>query len=352
MSAGQPVVRSADVDGRFVLSGLPALSRSTVDCREELRTDVDRLRETWPAARLVAVDSHGRTPMIHAPGGFALDWRSTTDLGPEPLETAVLLGEENGRYFWASRFDTEEPAPSGRPGWSSDTALADVELGSSAGWLDLRTAGSLLGDTEAGLFTSAVAVLNWHRQARFCVVCGGQTRPVKFGWAQVCAGCGREEYPRTDAATICLVHDEEGRNGEHILLARQPIWPPGRYSVLAGFVEAGESLEVCVAREIEEEVGVVAHDVRYLGSQPWPFPRSLMIGFAAVADRAAPLHPAAGEIEDPRWVHRDEVRAALAHTGESLFTANGRGGQPPTDLLLPGMVSIAGRMISSWAATP
>lgn len=342
---------STDLDGRFELSGPPALSRSTVDRREEVRADAARLRGTWPAATVLVVDPHGRTPMVHAPGGFALDRRPSGEFGPVPVEHAVFLGVEDGQYFWGVRVEAEEPPPAGRPGWSTDLGTDSAEAGSSAGWLDLRTAGSLLGDTESGLFTTAVAVLNWHRQAKFCVGCGSPTHPAVFGWAQTCTGCGREEYPRTDAATICLVHDGAGPNGEHILLARQPIWPPGRYSVLAGFVEAGESLEACVVREIAEEVGVTVRDVRYLGSQPWPFPRSLMIGFAAVADRDAELRPAAGEIEDARWVHRDEVRAALAHTGESLFTANGHPGTTsPPDILLPGMVSIAGRMIASWVA--
>lgn len=334
-----------DLGGAFQLSGLPALSRSTVDRREGLRDDVERLTETWPDSKLVVVDPHGRAPMRYTADGFALDYRAAADLGPEPVVSAVLLGAQDDQYFWAVRVEAEAPESTGRSGWSSDLRPADVENGGSAGWLDLRASGSLLSDTDAGLLTTAVGVLNWHRQAKFCTVCGSPTVPAKFGWAQVCTGCHREEYPRTDAATICLVHDGVGRNGEHVLLARQPIWPPGRYSVLAGFVESGESLESCVVREIAEEAGIWVRDVRYLGSQPWPFPRSLMIGFTAVADRGDELRAAVGEIEDARWVHRDEVRSALAGAGEGLFTGNGHGG-----LLLPGMVSIAGRMIASWAA--
>ena len=119
---------------------------------------------------------------------------------------------------------------------------------------------------------------------------------------------GHEDYPRTDPAVICLVHD----GAERVLLARQPVWPEGRFSVLAGFVEAGESLEACVLREIHEEVGVPVREVSYLGSQAWPFPRSLMVGFQAVADADAPLRPAEGEIAEAMWVTRDELRAALA----------------------------------------
>ena len=137
---------------------------------------------------------------------------------------------------------------------------------------------------------------------------------------------------------ICLVHDDDGVNGARVVLARQPIWPPERYSVLAGFVEAGESLEACVVREIAEEVGVTVSGVRYLGSQPWPFPRSVMVGFAAVAPAGAPLHPADGEIEEARWVSRADLRAALAAGGEV------------EGLRLPGPTSIARMMLAGWAA--
>jgi NAD+ diphosphatase len=149
---------------------------------------------------------------------------------------------------------------------------------------------------------------------------------------------------------ICLVHSTEGVNGSHVLLARQPIWPAGRYSVLAGFVEAGESLEACVVREIHEEVGASVSDVRYLGSQPWPFPRSIMLGFTARADRAAPLVPADGEIEEALWVSRAEVRTAFQNSA-----ARGEGSKPTpiangaAEIILPGNSSIARVMLKAWA---
>jgi NAD+ diphosphatase len=161
---------------------------------------------------------------------------------------------------------------------------------------------------------------------------------TKAGWATKCPNCGREEYPRTDPAVICLVHDGPG-DGSQVLLARQPIWPKGRYSVLAGFVEAGESLEACVAREICEEVGVDVTDIRYLGSQPWPFPRSLMLGFAAHAAPDQPVRLQDGEIEEALWVSRDMVREALAAEADGAEHWLG----------LPGPTSIARRMLESWA---
>lgn len=312
----------------FELVELPALSRFTVDRREPLRGDERRLAQLWPKSRVITVDAHGRAPV--ADRGTRLVDHPATDFGDEPPDTAVLLGEQDGVAYWAvplTEDETDVAAPSGR-------AWFQAELTDEQQWLDLRAAGALLDDTGAGLFTSAVALFHWHRSAKFCAVCGGPTESIKSGWARVCERCGREEYPRTDAAVICLVHD----GGDRVLLARGAGWPEGRYSVLAGFVEAGESLEACVAREIEEEVGVEVGEIRYLGSQPWPFPRSLMVGFEAVADPTEPLRLADGEIAQAKWVDRADVRRALAEPGSV-----------PDLLLAPG-ASIAYRMIQSWVA--
>lgn len=316
----------------FQLPAVPRLSRSTVDREEPARTDSARLAKLWATGRLVLVDKKGRTPVLA--GGTELSTRPTTgDLPPE----AMLLGELDGVGYWALMTDEElregtVASPDRSWGlWAGATSEDGEE------WHDLRTTGALLSDTDAGLFTTAVGLANWHARAGFCAKCGAPVERVNAGWATRCTGCGREEYPRTDPAVICLVHDNAGVNGESVLLARQPIWPPARYSVLAGFVEAGESLEACVAREIREEVGIEVADIRYLGSQPWPFPRSIMVGFTAVAvDRAAALIPAEGEIEDAQWFTRAQVRAALAED------------QP--DLKLPGATSIAYQMITGWAA--
>lgn len=313
----------------FQLAAVPRLSRSTVDRGEPARTDQARLAKLWANGRLVLVDRKGRTPV--SKDLTDLSTRPTTgDLPPD----ALLLGELDGVGYWAQLTTEEliEDVPSPNPSWGGPGARsADGEV-----WFDLRMTGALLSDTAAGLFTTAVALTSWHHRSRFCANCGNRVEPVNAGWATHCTGCGREEYPRTDPAVICLVHDGEGENGSKVLLARQPIWPKGRYSVLAGFVEAGESLEACVAREIQEEVGIAVRDIRYLGSQPWPFPRSVMIGFAAVAtDPEAQLTPADGEIEEALWVPRAEVRSAFAETHLSLK--------------LPGETSIAYQMIKGWA---
>jgi NAD+ diphosphatase len=315
---------------RFELLGAPVLSRSAVPRDESLRRDVARQRAGWPTARLVVVDEAGRTPVEWTgrppEGPWGMDTDGTAHLvtmpttGDTPPADAVLLGEADGTAYWAVR-QHGELVPGEDP-----TTLAD-----------LRTAGAALDALGAGLLTTAVAALNWHDAARFCGRDGSPTRPEAAGWHRVCAAHGHEDYPRTDPAVICLVHD----GADRVLLARQPVWPEGRFSVLAGFVEAGESLEACVLREIHEEVGVPVRDVAYRGSQAWPFPRSLMVGFQAVADADVALHPAQGEIAEAMWVTRTELRAALA--AGDWAGAEGV-------LRLPGAVSIARAMLEAWAA--
>ena len=313
----------------FQLQGPPLLSRATVRRPEPLFADAEAQAKLWPDGRLLLVDQAGCVPVRSS----SLVFQRAGDFAGVAPDEVVLLGEQDGVGYWALRVDRDgqEERPTWRV-WEGPAPTDDEQ------WLDLRAVGALLGDMDAGLFTTAAAVLNWQRVSRFCAKCGSAVRNVRAGWATSCTGCGREEYPRTDPAVICLVHDGEGENGSHMLLARQPTWPPYRYSVLAGFVEAGESLEDCVMREIGEEVGLAVRDVRYLGNQPWPFPRSLMIGFTAIADRSAPLLLADGEIAEARWVSRAQVKAALAGGTDDGFA-------------LPAGVSIARHMVDAWAAT-
>ncbi len=328
----------------FALLTQPVLSRSEVFRDEPLRTDLARQESGWAKARLVVVDEKGRTPVawdatpdagfqvadagswdVAHGAGATLRTRATT--GATPTEGAVLLGEQDGVAFWAIR---------GEP----DLAAGD----DPAEWTDLRMAGAVLDAQGAGLFTTAVSVLNWHDAARFCARDGSPNHVANAGWHMHCEANSHEEYPRTDPAVICLVHDGGVGEDAQVLLARQPSWPEGRFTVLAGFVEGGESLEACVQREIHEEVGAAVTDIRYLGSQAWPFPRSLMVAFHAVADPTLPLIPADGEIAEAMWVSRADLREALRR-GEW-------GGTPPAGerlLLLPGKVSIARSMVEAWA---
>lgn len=324
----------------FELHRVPALARVAVDRGESLRLDPDGLRAGWPKARVLVVDVKGRTPVPLQEDALSL--RPAPTVADEPPDGAIFLGRADDGDYWAvldiPAVDGEVIERPGRFGVLVTNVVADGEM-----WVGLREHGDQLDDTGAGLLTTALALRAWYRRAQFCAKCGARTDVVQFGWASRCTGCGREEYPRTDPAVICLVHDDVGVNGEHVLLARGPDWPEWARSVLAGFVEAGESLEACVVREIREEVGVQVRDVRYLGSQPWPFPRSIMLGFAARADKDAPLELADGEIASARWYSRAEVREAFARA-ERPRPADS------TELTLPSNASIARVMLEAWAA--
>ncbi|WP_436494058.1 NAD(+) diphosphatase [Actinokineospora sp. HUAS TT18] len=313
----------------FRLAGLPALSRATAVRDEPVRKDPERLDALWSTGKVLLVDRFGRTPVTD--DATALRLRAGADVAPARPAEAALLGEADGVAYWSlPAAEPMRPDPVTPPNSWGLWSGARSETGEA--WHDLRAIGALLNDTDAGLFTAAVALANWHARARFCAKCAAPVTRAAAGWATTCTGCGREEYPRTDPAVICLIHDTED---EHVLLARQPIWPADRYSVLAGFVEGGESLEACVEREMAEEVGAKVTDIRYLGSQPWPFPRSIMIAFAAQADRTADVTLAEGEIEDARWFTRAEVQKAFS--GDSA------------DLILPGPTSIAHHMLAAWS---
>ena len=210
----------------------------------------------------------------------------------------------------------------------SDAGAALVEPDPDR-WVSLRESGPSLGAGESALMTAAVALANWHAANGNCPRCGAVTTPELAGWARRCPACQNQIFPRTDPAVIVLVLDDDDR----LLLGSNVLWPEGRYSLLAGFVEAGESLESAVCREIAEESGVPVENPRYLGSQPWPFPRSMMLGFSArVAAGVDPeaLRPDGEEIVDLRWFSRDQLRAEAG------------------TLLLPGTSSIARHLIDLW----
>lgn len=187
----------------------------------------------------------------------------------------------------------------------SPTGSAPPAAGSPrAGLREL--AGSLEPDMAA-LVATSLGLANWHRSHQRCSRCGAPTEPVLAGWIRRCPEDGSDHYPRTDIAVIMAVTDEAGR----LLLGRAPAWPPGRMSVLAGFVEPGETLEQAVAREVREEVGIEVRDVRYVADQPWPFPSSLMIGFTARAVQTDLVLDHV-EIVEARWVSRGDVRSLIS----------------------------------------
>ncbi|MCB0947964.1 MAG: NAD(+) diphosphatase [Mycobacterium sp.] len=304
----------------FRLRHVPLLSRVGADRADTLRTDIDAAVAGWSDALLLRVDR--RNQVLISDGRVVLG--PASKVADEPPRDAVFLGRlGDGRHAWAIRAELQAP----------EDPRAPTEV------LDLRRAGQIFDDVSAQLVATATALLNWHDNARFSPIDGAPTAPAKSGWSRTDLVTGHEEFPRIDPAVICLVHDGHDR----AVLARQTQWPQRLFSILAGFVEAGESFESCVVREIAEEIGLNVTDVEYLGSQPWPFPRSLMVGFHALGDPEQEFSFNDGEIAEAGWFTRGEIREALDH-GDWSSTSQSR-------LLLPGSISIAREIIESWAAS-
>ena len=268
---------------------------------------------------MLRIDAEGRTS-VAADG--TPDVPRGRDLGTPPEADAVFLGLRGDEAWFALDIGEGAPGPLSAP-FEARPARD--------GRIDLRSAAAHWPAFEATAFAQARAVLHWRRRHRFCGACGGALRWLRGGWQGHCDGCGLDHYPRTDPAVIVAVTD-----GERLLLGRQASWPARRYSTLAGFVEPGETLEQTVVREVMEESGVRVRESRYLGSQPWPFPSSLMLGFVADAEPDPPQ--ADDELEDGRWFTRDEVGAALRNETQD------------EGLLLSPSISISRWLIEAWHA--
>jgi NAD+ diphosphatase len=228
----------------------------------------------------------------------------------------------------------------GAPVLAADLSSAAVEqtapapvLGLPGQWTALRGAGPSLLREDAAVLAFGRAMLIWARRTRFCGTCGGPTAPREGGHVRACLDphCGTQHHPRTDPAVIMLVEE-----GDSVLLHRQHGWPEGMWSILAGFVEPGETLEEAVIREVHEETGITVEGVAYAGCQPWPFPSSLMVGFTARANGGT-LVPCSQELEDARWFGRNEINR--------MFDDSHRDGG---GLFLPWHGTIARRMLDFW----
>ncbi|HLM28244.1 MAG TPA: NAD(+) diphosphatase [Thermoleophilaceae bacterium] len=254
------------------------------------------------------------------------------ELGSEP---SLLLGiDEEGPLFAVDEGPPREPGrraamigAGGRRGEPAPEAPDRVNL---------REAVQLLSQSEGGLVAYLTALLNWHRGHGHCANCGAPTEVAEAGSLRECGVCGTHHHPRVDPVVIMLVTD-----GDRLLLGRQRVWPPRRYSALAGFVSPGESLEEAVAREVLEEAGVRVGRPEYRSSQPWPFPASLMLGFT-VPYAGGELGGSDPELEDKRWFDRDQVAQAAT---EDSWSDPADGDAP---LLLPPRAAIARRLIEGW----
>jgi len=280
---------------------------AALDRADPLRDDSDALARHWAQARILLLDAEGRAL---ADGDNALFAPQGAEIGGGP-GTALFLGMHGAQAWFAAQADT-------------------IELDAPQR-IDLRSAAALWSPFEATLFAQARAMQHWRARHRHCGVCGGEVAIARAGWCGRCTQCKAEHYPRTDPAVIVAVTD-----GARLLLGRQAGWPRHRYSTLAGFVEPGESLEQAVAREVFEESAVRVYGGRYLASQPWPFPGSLMLGFVADAEPDPPR--TTDELEDARWFDIDEVGRAIR--GE------GRDGE----LLLSPSISISRWLVEHWYA--
>ncbi|UBU12178.1 NAD(+) diphosphatase [Nonomuraea gerenzanensis] len=307
------------------LIGPLLLARGTIDRSSALRADERWLERAWadPATRVLVIDN-GHT-LVRRVGDEVHAVLFTPD--GAPAGQRYLLGVEDGvAYFAVAAALPGIPKGDVNGRVTIPMSLRDAPEGEPVA-AGLRQVGGLLGDRDAGLLVYAVALEAWHATHEFCPRCGAHTVVQAGGHIRVCPKDSSQHFPRVDPAVIMLVRDEADR----CLLARGPQWPEGRLSILAGFVEPGESLEAAVVREVAEEVGVAVHNPRYLGSQPWPFPRSLMLGFFAEATTTT-LTPDAEEIAEAHWFSREELARAL-ESGE---------------LRLPPPVSIARRLIETW----
>lgn len=298
----------------------PALARAGIDRAADERATPELIATLRAEADTRVVAIHGDKTLVEA-SVTHLRTVAPTDVA-DVAEWAFLGRDAEGLpVLLAATAADQAPSTAGAPG---------------AEWAALRAVGGDLEPIEAGLLVEAVALGRWLVDAPFCPACGARTQVRTAGWARHCPSCGREHFPRTDPAVIVAV---QSADGQRLLLGKNAMWADrNMYSTFAGFVEAGESLETTIAREVREESGVEIASSVYRGSQAWPYPRSLMLGFHATVTPASVARADGVEIVDVRWFERAELAAAFAGAGP---------------VVLPGTASIAHRLIADWVeATP
>ena len=278
-----------------------------LDRADHLRLDEAALAELAARDGAAILRLDGMDPVLSDDG--ALLWDLLLEAEGKAERIFLGLAAETPLFAPLPRIEI------GRPAWSAFQLLA------------------LMSAEEAAIWGAARSLVEWHNRHLFCGRCGAPTRLFRAGWGRKCTGCGLDQFPRVDPVVIMLA-EHDGR----ILVGRQHRYPPGRYSALAGFVEPGESVEEAVARELKEEAGLAVTDVRYVASQPWPFPGQLMIACIAAA-ASADVVLDANELEDAIWVDRAGVAAALARDPAAPFAA------PPP-------FAIANTLLGAWLESP
>jgi NAD+ diphosphatase len=287
-----------------------------LDRASELRSDEAELNRLWSAAKIIRV----------AESKLATDGTSLRFLTAAEVEQLITskIFTTGDKYFLGIDSSTEVAYFA----WDCDEVGLAAGESSSEGMASLRELGATLDEFHLGISMHAIALSNWHRSHPHCSKCGAETTSTLGGSVRVCVKDQSQHHPRTDSAVIVLVKDKDDR----ILLGHQPIWPDGRFSTFAGFLEPGETFEQCVEREVFEESGVKVNEIKYLGSQPWPFPASIMIAFSAVVDDPSTAKADGVEITEVRWFSRDELKSSVADGS----------------LLLPPTISVARKMIAMW----
>ena len=293
---------------------LPPLAAAAVDRAADARA-VPGVIETAraDASTRVLVLSGDAAPLA---GSTELLWVAP-EAAPDGAEWALLGRADDGALMLTAVLAAGDDRPFDAP----------------AGWAGLRAVGGALALHDAAFFVEALSLGRWLLEARFCPACGALTMLIDAGWSRRCPSCGRQHFPRTDPAVIVAITSTS--DPDLLLLGSNALWGADRYSCFAGFVEAGESLEAAVRREVAEESGIDVETVEYRGSQAWPYPRSLMLGFLATASDDGAARADGDEIAAVRWFTRAEIGSALAGEG---------------DIVLPGRASIAHRLISDWHA--
>ena len=296
---------------------LPPLARQALDRDYLLRAKPELISSLIESGSALALVMHGGKVLTNKEGGLSL--RLTPLVDAPKSDVVVYLGKTNTEA---------QGIPTG-----TEICLVVADKNQAAAiepdtnsWASLRAIGSGLSDLDAGIFTQGLALHNWHSTHTHCPSCGAPTKIEQAGWVRRCEVEDLELFPRTDPAIIVSIIDQDDR----ILLGSQGIWEENRWSILAGFVEPGESLEAAVIREMKEESGLDVSDPKYIYSQSWPYPCSLMLGFTARANAASQLKPDGEEITKLRWFSREELAAEA------------------NELLLPGRASISRAMIELW----
>ena len=278
------------------------LAAAEVDRSAHLRSDEAYLQSSWPNALVLQFNSEK-----FASQSNQLTFVKGASLGEYDSQIDYFLGVKDGENFFLRHLNDE-------------TLTSEFK--------SLRAIGSFLSPRDIGLAVHAQGLANWHSKHPRCSLCGGPTVVVLAGAVRRCSADQSEHYPRTDSAIIVLIKNDK----DQILLGRQKVWPKYRFSTFAGFVEPGESFEHCVIREVREEAGVELTKINYLGSQPWPFPASLMIAFEAITNTPELARPDGDEIEEIRWFSREEMKSAILDKS----------------LILPFEISVARQMINAW----